>query len=243
MSCPSSSSNTKIYTMDCEHLSSVVIGIANAAATPDGSQSASSDHCLCHGVPQVLKINGRLTELIVQLPAAVNASAAASSILQQAHELLSSNPDNEQPEPDYAESHLLTYTGNLQYGRCKVSAVDAATTLTDSWFSSNELLVLLLPESPAAAAAGPAKAGSKRKQPEPDPAAAGEQYMLVFNSVLAEGSDHRQLPFLLKMPELADRSGTEQDKAVCGAVQVSCMHQCVAKSGIGTVCFLQLIKQ
>jgi len=155
-------------------------------------------------------------------------AAAATAAAAAAGE----DEEEDEWEPDFAESHLLTYTGgSLVTGRCSVAAVDATVQLNDAWFSNNQLLVLLLPQqtpsaaaaAAAAAAAKPARAGSKRKSTEPEPDASWVQqrpheYMLVFSSLLNE-ENKQLLPWLLEMPHV-EGGGAPQYSAVVKAYQV-----------------------
>lgn len=69
--------------------------------------------CFYVGAMQVLSPKGRLTNLVVQLPASITASAAANSILAQANELLlaehNTTAAGSSHQVVYHECHLLTY--------------------------------------------------------------------------------------------------------------------------------------
>eukprot|EP00775_Hariotina_reticulata_P009723 gene9723-9882_t len=139
------------------------------AAMGDGAVASNTRFRCVH----VLPVGQRMTKLILELPASIKASAAASRILQQAQQLLapSGTTEGEQSswDPEFAESHLLSYTDGLFSGRCQVQNVDAADNLTDVWFNSNHLLVLLLPPGSSSlpgSSNGRAKAGSKRSRQE-----------------------------------------------------------------------------
>jgi hypothetical protein len=144
----------------------------------------------------------------------------------------------EEPEwqPDFQESHLVCLGRNWSRGRSSVETVDAAMQLTDAWFTSNTLLVLLLPSpepsAGGAAAASPARAGSKRRQPDPDmeDAALGQKYMLVMNSALHEG-ELKQLPVLLPLPD-----GPERHKAALKGLQVGCCCSCCGRARLKHTC-------
>jgi hypothetical protein len=188
-----------------------------------------------------------LTRLIVELPASIKASAAASRILQQAQEMLAPPETGAEQQPtgqqQFAESHLLHYRIGLFSGRCQVENVDASDNLTDVWFNSNNLLVLLLPSPPGSSSAPGgsnrrAKAGSKRvRQEEGDEEQQGDdvEYMLVFNSTL-DNHTVEQLPVLL--PMASGEEGLSKDEAVTASVQVRCWRagRCVCVCHNACVC-------